>query len=1008
MRRLVLVLLFISFRFLLSNEIYSIPVQDIVYRIEKFHRFDRIVMPKAHSPIASGAPELPAVTSTYLLPRGQRLKDIKILSAEWRDLPGYYYIYPKQNELRIGDNYQFTEPDARIYGSSNLYPYEIIISAHTGTMRGYHVAQVSIIPFRYQPREGKLSLLKELKIEIETEPCEPGVFPRRETRLVKNAFEKFLSSIVINKDALYDALRKPPSYIEENPEDLAPTDLPSLLGPPVDFLIVTTDEQVDGYKDFARFKKLLGYNTAIKTMSWVRQHYIGVDDAERLRKFIKDAMEKWGVAYVLMGGDVPEIPTRWIWMEPIYNQWPVHAVTDLYFSDLDGNWNFDGDERFGETSDLLDLYPDVFVGRLPTTSSDEVRQYLGKVYSYICPTTTNTQIKALFFSSDFVVPDDAYQMALRLSDHLPPWFVKHFLNEKPLQDLKDSLYAGYNIVTGLGHGDVNIMRVKTNPTEYATNFFFDSLTNADHALMIVSTCYTNPFQSDCLSKHWILNPSGGGIGYIGPTMPCETYLHENYLMYLFDSLFYFPLSEANALSKIPYIPDSHWDNWYRLYQFSLSLLGDPALVLWDSMPTQYTAITITPDTIQVGIDTIVISVEPDVSSAVILYKEGETYRRVMAHNGVVSCEVRTESSGYLKYAVCDTVLAGRYIPHIDSVMVEPRVSYCVYEDCVIVDSLGNGNGVINPGEDICIYCEVRNVGGALASGVLGRLLCADSLLTVVIDTTSFVDIGPGEVSRCLTPFYIQVSDVMPDEHDFNFSLVLNYSGSVSEDSFQVVGSAPVLAHFGQDIEVIGDTLGFVLSVVNYGHAIADSVLGVISALSDTVLVLDSVVVLPHVGVNGVASSEPDSFWVYLTDSGLVHLNLRLYDQGYEVVSREFWVDEPGPVAMIWSRGAEASVVLGWSQVFGAYGYRVYRSVNRSGPYMLLNNHLVGVCLYEDDGVQAGFDYYYYVVVVDSSMNCSVSSDTVIGRMNPGYALGWPTVVYDYLFASPNFGDLDLF
>ncbi len=979
-----------------------------MYRIETFHRFDRIVMSRAHSPLASGAPELPAMTSTYLLPRGQRLKDVKILSAEWEDLPGCYQIYPKQEELRIGDTYHFTEPDARIYGSSALYPHEIIVSAHTGTMRGYHVAQVSIVPFRYRPREGKLSLLKELKIEIETEPCEPGVFPRRQTRLVKNAFEKFLSSIVVNKGALDDALRSPPSYIEENPDDLTPTDLPSLLGPPVDFLIVTTDAQVDGYKDFARFKKLLGYNTAIKTVSWVRQHYTGVDDAERIRNFVKDAMENWGVAYVLMGGDVPEIPTRWIWMLPIYNQWPVHAVTDLYFSDLDGNWNFDGDERFGETADLLDLYPDVFVGRLPTTSNDEVRQYLCKIHSYVFPTTTNTQIKALFFSSDFVVPDDAYQMALRLSNHFPPWFMKDFLNEKPLQDLKDSLYVGYNIITGLGHGDVNIMRVKTSPTEYATNFFFDSLTNADHALMIVSTCYTNPFQSDCLSKHWIMNPFGGGIGYIGPTMPCETYLHESYLVYLFDSLFYFPLSEVNAISKIPYIPDAQWDNWYRLYQFSLSLLGDPTLVVWDSIPTQYTAITVMPDTIQVGSDTVMLSIEPNVSSAVILYKEGETYTRLVAQNGSVSCEVRTESSGYLKYTVCDTVLAGRYIPFIDSIRVEPLASYCVYEDCVIIDSLDNGNGVINPGENIFMYCEVRNVGGVAASGVWGQLLCADSQLTVVVDTTSFVNIEPGEVSRCLTPFHIQVSGVMPDEHDFNFSLVLGYSGSVSEDSFQVVGLAPVLAHFGQGVDVIGDTVGFVLSVVNYGHAIADSVLGVVSALSDTVVVLDSVVLLPWVGVNGVACSEPDSFWVYLVDSGCVRLNLRLYDQGHEVVNREFWVDEPGQVAMIWSRGAEASVVLGWSQVSGVSGYRVYRAVDRRGPYVLLDNHLVGVCLYEDDAVQAGLDYYYYVVAVDSSMNCSVSSDTVMGRMNPAYAPGWPRSVYDYLFASPNFGDLDLF
>jgi len=1005
----IMLFLFMPFRVLFGNIIHEIPVQEIQYTIAEVNGFDRIVISGCWSPLEPGSPELPTITYTYLLPRGQRLKRPKILDSQWEEILGHFNIYPKQKEICIEETHHFTVPDPHIYNSSSSYPQEIIVRAQSGNMRGYSLAQITVIPFRYHPRQGRLSILKKLRIEIETEQCETGTFPRRQTRFVKDAFEKFLSRTVVNKSAIHDVTMKPLSYTEENPEDLAPTDLPSLLGPPVDFLIITTNEQVDGYEDFARFKKLMGYNTVVKTVSWVRQHYTGVDDAERIRNFIRDAMEHWGVAYVLMGGDVPGIPTRWFWMEPVYNQWPVHTVTDLYFSDLDGNWNFDGDEKFGESADSLDLYPDVFVGRLPTNSSYEVRQYLSKIYSYVEPINTNIQIKALFFSSDFVVPDDAYQMALRLGDHLPSWFIKHFLNEKPLQDLKDSLYVGYNLIIGLGHGDVNIIRVRTSPTEYATNFFFDSLTNTDRcALMIVSTCYTNPFQSDCLGKHWILNPFGGGIGYIGPTTPSETYLHESYVNILLDSLFCLPLSEALAISKIPFIPDAQWDNWYRVYQFSLSLLGDPTLVLWDSIPLHYNSITALPDTLQVGLDTVTLSIEPAVSGNVIFYKEGETYIRKVVQNGFLECEVKTESAGYLKYTVYDTVLAGRYIPYIDSIMVEPRAPYLVYEGYSVVDTLQNGNGVINPGEDIYLYLDVGNVGGVLASGVSAQIFCADSLLVMVTDTASFEDVVVGSSGRSLTPFRFLVSGLMPDEYDFNFSVVLNYSGLVGEDSFQVVGLAPVLVHFGQDFNGFGDTVSIVPWLANYGHAVADSVYGRLSGYSDTVVVFDSMVVFPTLGVNEVVSSSPDSFWLYVNDSGLVRVNLRVYNRGLAVVDKELELGVPGRVDAVWALGREHSVVLEWSQVFGAKGYRLYRALDSGGPYRLLDNHLVSVSYYEDFGVQSGVPYYYYVVAVDSSMNHGLSSDTVCGVMNPLLASGWPQVVYDYLFSSPNFGDLDLF
>ena len=62
---------------------------------------------------------------------------------------------------------------------------------------------------------------------------------------------------------------------------------------------------------------------------------------------------------------------------------------------------------------------------------------------------------------------------------------------------------------------------------------------------------------------------------------------------------------------------------------------------------------------------------------------------------------------------------------------------------------------------------------------------------------------------------------------------------------------------------------------------------------------------------------------------------------------------------------------------------------------------------QDFDVLVGEEYYYYVAVVDSSMNHDGLSDTVIGRTNPPVASGWPQAVLGtFRSSAPAFGDID--
>jgi len=1020
--------LFISGLFIstLYGMLVDIPLDDLNYRIEEVDGFEHIILKDRYtiSPFTPGAPEISAFVCNYLIPRDQVLSEIEIIDEEWEELPGEFFIFPVQVYSSIETTSVFTPPDPQIYGSSEFFPDSPVVLSSCGSLRGYRICQVTIAPFKYSPHKRKLYVLKKLSLNVKTDYHPAGIAPKRVTPLGRSVLEKLVEDLVLNKRYIRNADFRPLTVVEENKDDIPATEFPSLLGAPVDLVVITDDNQAASFEAFLRFKKLLGINGVVKKVSWIRQHYNGVDDAEKIRNFIKDALIQWGVSFILLGGDTDLIPTRFIWIDRtvIYSSLLLPIASDLYFSDLDGNWNFDGDEKFGEVADSIDLYPDLFVGRLPTTSPDEVAAYLNKLHNYFFPSAVDYQTKALFFSSNLETNWPGLPYAYELAEHLPVHFTKSFLDETlgnlTSESLKDSIKAGAGVVVGIGHGDVNTMCIHYCwPRTFINNFYFDSLVNAPfYGLMFVVTCYTNPFQSDCLGEHWVLNPQGGGLAYIGPTSSSEGSLHKEYMKVLCDGLFnsdstwylHTALGRALAYAKIPYIGNAQNNNWSRVHQFSISLLGDPTVVLWNTSPVHLTGVTVSPETLQVGDDTLYFSFDPAVVPdhiEVIFYKEGETFIRDVIDPITLRCRVKTETPGYLKY----TLLIDGYIPLIDSVYVAPAVPYLVYDGCTIIDTFSNGNGVLNPGEEIYLYVDFKNNGGNTATGVGVRLCCNDSFFTILNDTSSISDIAAGETAQNITPFYFVISDSMPDEHKFDFELLITYTGGMNSDSFQLVGLAPQLEHFKQEFIEANDTVTIIPYVANYGHYQADSVYGFISSNSDSIVVFDSTVVFPDVGVNQIVSSSPDLFAVHrVYPSCEVRLNFRIYRRQQEVINHDIILKTPEPVDSFETIGGGDKITLKWKPISSAAGYRIFRSLSQGGPYDFVGNRLETTSCYEDFNVQTGLEYYYFVRAVDSSMNEGSSSDSVCGALNPRYADGWPQTVYWCQFSSPNFADLDPF
>jgi hypothetical protein len=164
-----------------------------------------------------------------------------------------------------------------------------------------------------------------------------------------------------------------------------------------DLLIIAPRKYADALQPLITHKNTVGIKTRLVTLSEVyhQMFFYGRDKAEKIKYFIKTAKEEWGITYVLLVGDFKTIPIRYVYNADNNTGWnEPYFISELYYADLyDKNHNFSSwdfsnnglyGEWYGETAKdpNIDLYPDVFVGRLACINEAEVRVMVRKIITY--------------------------------------------------------------------------------------------------------------------------------------------------------------------------------------------------------------------------------------------------------------------------------------------------------------------------------------------------------------------------------------------------------------------------------------------------------------------------------------------------------------------------------------------------------------------------------------------------------------------------------------------------
>jgi len=298
--------------------------------------------------IADGAPVLPVKLALQELMFGS-----EIISVEYEiSSPGTMSLTKKLSFGKCSP--RGTDMDGDIYNSSNLYPSDWV-SFHTGGGLSYgdHKTFLStrIYPVRYSPLNNQIQYINQITLNITyQEPDQP----------------------ILDENTDYDLLI------------IAPSQFTTQLQPLVNH------------------KNDLGVNTIHVELSDVydQMSSSGRDKAEKIKYYIKEAIETWGISHVLLVGGRDgqsfswHIPVRYSHVIPPDEQEYAEEsfICDLYFADIYdslggfSSWDTNNNDIFAEWNengiDEMDNYPDVYLGRLACRSKFEVTIMVNKIIEY--------------------------------------------------------------------------------------------------------------------------------------------------------------------------------------------------------------------------------------------------------------------------------------------------------------------------------------------------------------------------------------------------------------------------------------------------------------------------------------------------------------------------------------------------------------------------------------------------------------------------------------------------
>ena len=296
-----------------------------------------------------GTPRLPVITKTYIFPAGTKIDGVEchpvktgVMKVNKKILPSVGAIPLSYKERKIKRRI-----DERVYGNESYPGKWFFYNIDVGLYNRSHVIflTLEIYPVNYYPSQKIIEYAKQIEIKVE----------------YKKGTMKFNDTY--------------------------------------DLLIITPSKFVDPLQPLVAHKENHSVRTKLITTEEIYSIYKGRDEPEKIKYAIKDAIEQYGIKYVLLAGGMEGqhvnnwyIPVRYSHLDDGID---TGYMSDLYYADVykydNGSivfddWDSNGNGIYAEwnqtSKDVLDMYPDVYVGRLAFRWKWEIKPVVNKIIDY--------------------------------------------------------------------------------------------------------------------------------------------------------------------------------------------------------------------------------------------------------------------------------------------------------------------------------------------------------------------------------------------------------------------------------------------------------------------------------------------------------------------------------------------------------------------------------------------------------------------------------------------------
>ncbi len=544
-----------------------------------------------------GEPTLPWFSVRLLLPPGTAAQSVELIRDDKIQISGYYSIYPQQSSRPLSQPgpWKF-DRNEQIYNSSGIYPFCPSGQIITQYLHGHAIAMTSFTPFEYIPSTGELYMYRKVSVKIATETSEiseKALSNLRSGAHIESRIEQLVHNYEVMK--LYN--------VDQRAWD------------DYEILIVTPNMFAGFFDDLVQLYFLQGIRANVVSRETINNTMSGQDSAEKLRNYIIQEYQQHGIQYVLIGGDVDQIAYRglYCYVESGSGYEEFNIPADLYFSGLDGNWNTDGDNKWGEPGED-DLLPEISVGRLTFSSVSELNNILNKLMKYQTEPVPG-EFNDVLFAGEHLLDDPetwgSDYLELLIGYHADngyeTWGIPDSCNIERLYeedqpwdaaDIMAAINSGKQYVHHVGHANWDYVAFMNNWD--ISNSNFSGANGIDHNFTIFHShgCTCGAFdENDCVMEE-MLNISNFAVAVIGnsrygwfnegTTEGPAAHLHREMMDALYHEKIY-RIGDAFVETKIQTAPwvtaPGQWEEGALRWNFyDINIMGDPAMAIWTAEP----------------------------------------------------------------------------------------------------------------------------------------------------------------------------------------------------------------------------------------------------------------------------------------------------------------------------------------------------------------------------------------------------------------------------------------